>query len=134
MLNNLGSLPLLELLVVTKSVMTKIKARGLKPIRAYVGSFMTSLEMSGLSLSILSLDQVKLLYRIDANTTAPAWKPAAPLLDELNINVVKYDNEGLDAVVSGGIQCDNIVLKITSEICLKLIGEWTRRNLRCYVC
>lgn len=52
MVNNLGALPVIELQIVTKGIMEQLLARGLVPVRAYVGLLMTSLEMSGMSLSL----------------------------------------------------------------------------------
>lgn len=56
MVNNLGALPVIEMQIVTKGVMQDLSARGLVPVRAYVGAFMTSLEMCGISLSLFMID------------------------------------------------------------------------------
>lgn len=56
MVNNLGGLPVLELQIITRGVMLGLRERGLLPVRAYVGAFMTSLEMCGVSLSLLIID------------------------------------------------------------------------------
>ncbi len=44
--------------------------KDLNPVRVYVGPFMTSLDMSGLSLSILNY--YSLLNHLDSDTSAPA--------------------------------------------------------------
>jgi dihydroxyacetone kinase len=44
--------------------------------RCYVGSFLTALEMAGVSLSVIALDDAR-LARLDATTDAPAWPNAA---------------------------------------------------------
>ncbi|CAI7789672.1 unnamed protein product [Closterium sp. NIES-54] len=48
---------------------------GLAVERVYAGHFMTSLDMSGLSLSVLKVDD-QVLQRLDAPTLAPAWPNA----------------------------------------------------------
>lgn len=55
LVNNLGALPVIELQIVTRGVMLALRRRGLVPVRALVGAFMTSLEMAGVSLSLLML-------------------------------------------------------------------------------
>jgi len=74
MVNNLGGTPGMELYVVAHDAVTACRSKGLEPVRIMLGSFMTSLEMQGVSLSVLPLDGDKLLLeRIDSPTTAPAW-------------------------------------------------------------
>ncbi|OXB71175.1 UNVERIFIED_CONTAM: hypothetical protein H355_011174 [Colinus virginianus] len=93
--NNLGGLSCLELSIVagvavralgesletsrgppgdlpTYAVLTAAERRGVRIARALVGSFMTALEMAGISLTLLLVDE-ELLRLIDAETTAVAW-------------------------------------------------------------
>ncbi|KYO41664.1 triokinase/FMN cyclase [Alligator mississippiensis] len=70
--NNLGGLSCLELGVVAGSAVHCLESRGVRIARALVGSFMTALEMAGVSLTLLLVDD-KLLRLIDAETTAVAW-------------------------------------------------------------
>jgi dihydroxyacetone kinase len=53
LINNLGGTSELEMSVFAKDVMNNLLKRNLKPVRCYIGSFMTSLEMAGVSVSIL---------------------------------------------------------------------------------
>ena len=73
MINGLGGTPLMELYILTGEVDALLKAKGLKPCRWYVGNYMTSLEMSGCSVSLLKLDDEMKEY-LDAGTDAPAWR------------------------------------------------------------
>ncbi|XP_019326585.1 PREDICTED: triokinase/FMN cyclase [Aptenodytes forsteri] len=50
----------------------KVQSRGICIARALVGSFMTALEMAGVSLTLMSVDE-ELVGLIDAETTAMAW-------------------------------------------------------------
>nr|XP_025041378.1 triokinase/FMN cyclase isoform X3 [Pelodiscus sinensis] len=70
--NNLGGLSFLELGVVAGAAVRCLEDRGIRIARALVGTFMTALEMSGVSLTLLLADDA-LLRLIDADTTAVAW-------------------------------------------------------------
>ncbi|XP_011445175.3 triokinase/FMN cyclase [Magallana gigas] len=72
LVNNLGGLSLLEMNIVAGEVISQLEQRGVAVERAYCGSFMTSLEMAGLSVTILRLD-VTIKRCLDAKVTVPAW-------------------------------------------------------------
>ncbi len=57
MINGLGGTPLMELYILAQDVDKILKEKGLKPIKYYVGNFMTAIEMAGASVSILKLDE-----------------------------------------------------------------------------
>ncbi|NWS21370.1 TKFC cyclase, partial [Pachyramphus minor] len=79
MVNNLGGLSCLELGIVAGAAVRRLESRGIRIARALVGSFMTALEMAGVSLTLMVVDE-ELLRLIDAKTTAMAWPnvPAGP--------------------------------------------------------
>uniref|UniRef100_A0A8C8A8R2 Triokinase/FMN cyclase n=1 Tax=Otus sunia TaxID=257818 RepID=A0A8C8A8R2_9STRI len=70
--NNLGGLSCLELGIVAGAAVRSLERRGIRIARALVGSFMTALEMAGVSLTLLLVDE-ELVGLIDAETTAMAW-------------------------------------------------------------
>lgn len=71
--NNLGGTSVLELNIVTRAAITYLtKEKGVQVDRVYVGSFMTSLEMAGVSVTLLHLDETR-AHCLDQSTTAPAW-------------------------------------------------------------
>ncbi|KAJ8392178.1 hypothetical protein AAFF_G00077460 [Aldrovandia affinis] len=70
--NNLGALSCLEMAVVTRAAITCLEGRGVQVQRVMSGAFMTSLEMAGLSLTLMRAD-TDMLRLFDAKTTAPAW-------------------------------------------------------------
>lgn len=74
MVNNLGGCAELECWVTARTVMQELVARGFRVRRIFVGSFMTSLEMPGLSVSLLRLDGRQCLERLDRSTSAPSWR------------------------------------------------------------
>ncbi|XP_061107742.1 triokinase/FMN cyclase isoform X2 [Conger conger] len=70
--NNLGALSCLEMAVVTRSAISCLEGRGVRVVRVMSGSFMTSLEMAGVSLTLMQADEERLRL-FDVKTTAPAW-------------------------------------------------------------
>lgn len=76
LVNNLGGTPTMELAIVTRRAVAVLRNRGLVIERVYMGTFLSALEMAGVSLSILPVDE-KRLARLDAPSKAPAWTGAA---------------------------------------------------------
>ncbi|XP_029382398.1 triokinase/FMN cyclase [Echeneis naucrates] len=70
--NNLGALSCLELAVVTRAAIICLEKQGLVVARVMSGSFMTSLEMAGVSLTLMQAND-ETLRLFDAKTGAPAW-------------------------------------------------------------
>lgn len=73
MVNGLGATPLMELYILFGEVVELLKNHDITVCRAYVGNFMTALEMSGASLTLLNLDE-ELKALIDAPCQTPAMK------------------------------------------------------------
>eukprot|EP00943_MAST-04B_sp_MAST-4B-sp1_P007779 g7779.t1 len=74
MVNNLGGTPLMELYIVANAARNYLKQQlKVTPIRFYVGSFMTSLEMQGCMITCMKISDELQLCRLDMNTNAPAW-------------------------------------------------------------
>uniref|UniRef100_A0A1J3I943 Putative 3,4-dihydroxy-2-butanone kinase n=1 Tax=Noccaea caerulescens TaxID=107243 RepID=A0A1J3I943_NOCCA len=73
MVNGFGGTPLMELMIAAGKAVPKLQLEfGLAVDRVYTGSFMTSLDMAGFSISIMKADQ-SILERLDAPTKAPSW-------------------------------------------------------------
>ena len=72
MLNNLGTSPHMELAIVARHVVPFLEASGCRVERIYAGTFLSSLDMAGISISLLAVDDERLRW-LDAITTAPAW-------------------------------------------------------------
>jgi dihydroxyacetone kinase len=62
----------LEISVVADEVVKQLVERGIHIERSLVGTFVTSLDGPGFSVTLLSLDD-ELTELLDAPTTAPAW-------------------------------------------------------------
>jgi dihydroxyacetone kinase len=72
LVNNLGATTEMELAIVARHTVSFLAARQFTVERIYAGTFLSSLDMAGISISLLGLDDERLRW-IDAATTAPAW-------------------------------------------------------------
>jgi dihydroxyacetone kinase len=72
LVNNLGATTDMELAIVTRDALSLLQREGSGVERLYAGTFLSSLDMAGISLSILGVNDEWLRW-LDANTTAPAW-------------------------------------------------------------
>jgi dihydroxyacetone kinase len=72
MVNNLGTTTEMELAIVARHAVPFIESKGFTVKRIYAGRFLSSLDMAGISISILGVNDERLRY-LDAVTTAPAW-------------------------------------------------------------
>jgi dihydroxyacetone kinase-like protein len=71
--NGMGGTPLIELYLLYGEVESQLRAAGLDPVRNLVGSYITSLEMAGASVTLLELDD-ELLALWDAPVHTPALR------------------------------------------------------------
>jgi triose/dihydroxyacetone kinase / FAD-AMP lyase (cyclizing) len=72
MVNNLGAATEMELAIVARHATSLLENRGFTVERIYAGTFLSSLDMAGISISLLGLNDERLRW-LDAATTAPAW-------------------------------------------------------------
>ena len=72
MVNNLGATTEMELAIVARHAVSFLAGKGFTVERIYAGTFLSSLDMAGISLSVLGLDEQRLRL-LDAATAAPAW-------------------------------------------------------------
>jgi dihydroxyacetone kinase-like protein len=72
--NGMGGTPQLELYVLYGEVERLLREAGLEPARSLVGSYITSLEMAGASLTLLALDdELTQLWDAPVHTAALRW-------------------------------------------------------------
>jgi dihydroxyacetone kinase len=72
MVNNLGATTEMELAIVARRAVSFLESKTLTVERIYAGTFLSSLDMAGISISVLGLNHERLRW-LDATTTAPAW-------------------------------------------------------------
>jgi dihydroxyacetone kinase len=70
LVNGLGATPLEELYIVYRRVSARLEDCGLNVRRALVGEYATSLEMAGVSISLLRLDE-ELVHLLEAPAASP---------------------------------------------------------------
>ncbi|GMQ63185.1 dihydroxyacetone kinase subunit DhaK [Vallitalea maricola] len=73
MVNGLGATPLMELYILNNEVEKILSEKNIKIHKALVGNYMTALEMSGCSITLLKLDE-ELINLLDAPCDTPALK------------------------------------------------------------
>lgn len=113
MVNNLGGLSVLELGVIVEDVVKQVGDWGIKIERCLQGTFVTSLDGPGFSVTVLQLDD-ELEELLDAPTTAPAWPRSihglATSAEAATRVIAKYtngvDTDGREAGVKG--KSDNV--------------------------
>lgn len=123
MVNNLGGLSFLELGIIADAAVRCLEGRGVKIARALVGTFMSALEMPGVSLTLLLVDE-PLLKLIDAETTAAAW----PNVARVSVTGRKRSRaapvepqEAPDSTAAGGVASKKMGL-VLERVCTTLLG------------
>jgi dihydroxyacetone kinase len=77
MINNLGATTEMELAIVARRAFDFLQGSGYAVERIYAGTFLSSLDMAGISISLLGLNDLRLRW-LDAPTGAAAW-PNVPI-------------------------------------------------------
>lgn len=71
LVNGLGGTPLMELYILNNEVSKILEEKGIKIHKTFVGNYMTAIEMSGCSLTLMKLDdELKALLDAPCDTTA----------------------------------------------------------------
>lgn len=73
LVNGLGATPLDEQYIVVRRIQKNLDERGITVHRYFVGEYATALEMAGLSISLLKLDE-ELKIMLDASASTPFFK------------------------------------------------------------
>ncbi|KAK9867896.1 hypothetical protein WJX84_007686 [Apatococcus fuscideae] len=73
LVNNLGGSTLMEAYVVLRAALHHLThTMQVQPVKAWAGSFLTSVDMAGVSISVMKLDDDR-LELLDAAAAAPGW-------------------------------------------------------------
>jgi triose/dihydroxyacetone kinase / FAD-AMP lyase (cyclizing) len=72
LLNNLGSTTTMELAIAGRKTIAVLDSAGVQVERIFSGTFVSSLDMAGISISLMRVDD-QTLKLLDAATSAPAW-------------------------------------------------------------
>jgi dihydroxyacetone kinase len=105
MVNNLGATTEMELAIVARHAMPFLESKGFAVERIYAGTFLSSLDMAGISISVIGVNDERLRW-LDAATTAPAWpnvlkqhpgKPAAQIASEVSVKTASPSCKGANS-------------------------------------
>ncbi|XP_060888045.1 triokinase/FMN cyclase isoform X1 [Labrus mixtus] len=127
--NNLGALSCLEMAVVTRATIICLESRGVVVARVMSGSFMTSLEMAGVSLTLMKANQ-ETLRLFDAKTAAPAW----PNLSSVSVSGRSYmiEPQAMSTRPQDGTYSEGplspVMRKVLERVCSTLLGKQEELN------
>uniref|UniRef100_A0A7N8X5G2 Triokinase/FMN cyclase n=1 Tax=Mastacembelus armatus TaxID=205130 RepID=A0A7N8X5G2_9TELE len=121
--NNLGALSCLEMGVVTRAAIICLENQGVVVARVMSGSFMTSLEMAGVSLTLVRANQ-ETLRLFDARTTALAW----PHLSNVCVTGCRYisDPPAMSTRPQDDSYSEGYILKL--QVCFTLLEKQEELN------
>lgn len=139
LVNNLGSTPAMEMYIMARAALRYAQDKHrLKVVRLYVGTFFTSLDMQGASISILPLDSRRLDW-LDAPTQAPCWpkdkcevvpdKQKLPLPSEPRSQTSKTDQRRPEKLTSQGALLEKALLAAVNTLLEHAheLDEWDQR-------
>jgi len=136
LVNNLGGTSNFEMSLLARSLVTQIESAGSKATRVLVGSFMTSFDMQGASVSILPLNNDmtdEIVGLIDSSTDAPAWTKADVWKDSdaasrpSNVEIAEIATDTKDSALNISLppvmidKFDTLASTIISKCCASLI-------------
>ncbi len=101
LVNGLGATPPMELAVVARSALRNLAARGIAVERAWTGTFLSALDMPGVSLSLVAVDDARLKL-LDAPAGAPAWPGGGQINMAPLVAVSQVDEAASDATPAPG--------------------------------
>ncbi|MBY0595849.1 dihydroxyacetone kinase subunit DhaK [Bacillus bingmayongensis] len=95
LVNGFGGTPLQELYLFNNAVTRELSKRNIRINRTFVGNYMTSIDMAGISLTVMKLDdELKTLLSKECNT--PAFKVGGPIE---SVEYVDIEEQGEDKPV-----------------------------------
>ncbi len=118
LVNGLGGTPPMELAIVARHALARLRANGIEIARAWSGNLMTALEMPGVSLSLMTVDDAR-LARLDAPTDAPAWPGGGRLGTTSRVAmpvVAAVPNAGASAATPAGQAVRRSALRIADAL------------------
>ena len=116
LVNNLGGTPASELDIVADAALRDLRARGVEVERAWAGTFLSALDMAGVSLTVLRVDDRR-LGLLDAPALTSAW-PA--LGGHLAKTPVKPAPSAPHAKRSDRMAADARLRRVIEAVCARL--------------
>lgn len=107
LVNSLGATTPMELAILAGRTMAFLEEKGIVVERFYSGALLTSLDMAGMSLSLLSVDQER-LQLLDSPTEAVAW-PNVPKLAPLPLKERSISSSAQTSAVNASAAKQDII-------------------------
>jgi triose/dihydroxyacetone kinase / FAD-AMP lyase (cyclizing) len=122
LVNNLGGTPSSELGIVADSALRYLAERGIEAERAWAGTFLSALEMAGVSLTLLRLDAQRLAW-LDAAAQTSAWPGlSGRVAREVSATVPDTPNETAKGASAPTLAADSTLRCVIDAVCTCLIG------------
>ncbi len=121
--NNLGSVSELEMGVVHRKAILYLEEKGYEVSRAYCGTYMTSLDMRGISLTLLTVVDDTFLDLLDisgSDICKTNWKPDSnypPTCSSIYIDPPMSQDRGIDAGNNIDDSVDHEFLRLIKRMC-----------------
>lgn len=103
MINGFGGTPLQELYLLNNSVIRELAKRNIKICTAFVGNYMTSIDMAGASVSIMKLDN-ELKHLLSQVSEAPGFKVSGAFVSVEYTDIYEDENNTDDSNVCFEVQ------------------------------
>ncbi|WP_332842912.1 dihydroxyacetone kinase subunit DhaL [Paraclostridium sp. AKS73] len=103
MINGFGGTPLQELYLLNNSVIRELAKRNIKICTAFVGNYMTSIDMAGASVSIMKLD-TELKHLLSQVSEAPGFKVSGAFVPVEYTDIYEDENNIDDSNVCFEVQ------------------------------
>lgn len=103
MINGFGGTPLQELYLLNNSVIHELAKRNIKICTAFVGNYMTSIDMAGASVSIMKLDN-ELKHLLSQVSEAPGFKVSGAFVPVEYTDIYEDENNTDDSNVCFEVQ------------------------------
>lgn len=121
LVNNLGGTAQMEMSIVARDALEVLKARGIIVDRGFCGTFLTAIEMTGISLSLLRTD-AELLAALDAPTAAPAWPGTHGQLPLTELTTLPAPTIGNDTTTGSGPATATELVAVLTSACRAIIA------------
>lgn len=107
LVNGLGGTPPMELAIVARRALTRLRELGAEPVLGWCGNFMTALEMPGCSLSLMVLDEAR-EDLLTSPTEVRIWPGSAEVAAEVKSVTASVLDEPLPGADEAGPPCERL--------------------------
>lgn len=137
MVNSLGATPLMELYIAARAAFAwLVGTRNITITHAYVGTFMSAIDMNGFSLTVCALDDATRVERLNAPCSCSAWPKTAQLTPAtlLTVKAPETSAQESDLTSQGppktaeGVMAMKVIQRIAKEL-IAIEGDLTKYDL-----